>query len=161
MDLANGDYHLQSTEGRYVTGWDIWTVDKAMSPCINAGDPERDFGLEPASNGERINMDAYGGTSYASLSSNLSPTVRIKTSSKSSSLGVASISITAETQDPDGDVIKLEFYANGIKMAEDNNGADGWYAQWQVEKGIYLIVLVAEDNQSARILSEAMVVDAS
>jgi hypothetical protein len=161
VDFANGDYHLQSTEGRYVTDWDIWTVDMAMSPCINTGDPERDFGLEPASNGERINMGAYGGTSYASLSSNLSPTVRIKTSSKSSGVGGVFISISAEAQDPDGDVIKIEFYANGIKMAEDKNGADGWSAQWQTEKGTYLIVLVAEDNKGARVLSEAMVLDAS
>lgn len=51
-DLENGDYHLRS-----------W------SPCIDAGDPASDFTNEPAPNGGRVNMGAYGNTSEAALKS--------------------------------------------------------------------------------------------
>ena len=35
------------------------------SPCIDAGDPNSDFGLEPEPDGGRINMGAYGNTAEA------------------------------------------------------------------------------------------------
>jgi len=38
------------------------------SPCIDAGDPNADYSAEPAPNCNRINMGAYGGTAYASMS---------------------------------------------------------------------------------------------
>jgi pectin methylesterase-like acyl-CoA thioesterase len=43
-----GDFHLAS-----------W------SPCIDAGDPTSDFSREPAPNGERVNLGAYGNTPEA------------------------------------------------------------------------------------------------
>jgi hypothetical protein len=46
--VADGDYHLASD-----------------SPCIDAGDPADDPGAEPAPNGGRINLGAYGGTAQA------------------------------------------------------------------------------------------------
>jgi hypothetical protein len=50
------DFHLLST-----------------SPCINAGDPFADYSLEPAPNGGRINIGAYGGTEEATSSDILRP----------------------------------------------------------------------------------------
>lgn len=50
------DFHLQST-----------------SPCVNAGDPFADYSLEPAPNGGRINIGAYGGTDEATSSDILRP----------------------------------------------------------------------------------------
>ena len=50
------DFHLQNT-----------------SPSINAGDPFADYSSEPAPNGNRINMGAYGGTEEASSSDILRP----------------------------------------------------------------------------------------
>ncbi|MFC1613830.1 right-handed parallel beta-helix repeat-containing protein, partial [Gemmatimonadota bacterium] len=47
-DTANGDFHLA-----------------AGSPAIDAGDPESDYSNEPLSNGERINLGAYGNTGEA------------------------------------------------------------------------------------------------
>jgi hypothetical protein len=41
--------------------------DEVTSPCINAGDPYDNYPLEPAPNGNRINMGAYGNTAEASL----------------------------------------------------------------------------------------------
>ncbi|MHC4499022.1 MAG: hypothetical protein ACYS21_07925, partial [Planctomycetota bacterium] len=45
-----------------------WSFDDANSPCIDAGDPSSDYPLEPAPNGDRINMGGYGNTQYASKS---------------------------------------------------------------------------------------------
>ncbi len=72
-----GDYHLKSQAGRWnlnsrdrrrtalVTGW---VIDDVTSPCIDAGDPNSDWILEPWPNGERINMGAYGDTAVSSKS---------------------------------------------------------------------------------------------
>ncbi len=65
------DYHLQTEypNGRFnpVTGlFDL--TDLATSPCIDAGDPRSDYSFEPAPNGERVNMGAFGNTWQASMS---------------------------------------------------------------------------------------------
>ena len=48
VDPNQGDYHL-----------------KTYSPCIDAGDPNSDFSLEPEPNGGRINLGAFGNTLQA------------------------------------------------------------------------------------------------
>jgi hypothetical protein len=54
------DFHLIADE------WNI-------SPSINAGNPFADYSLEPAPNGNRIDMGAYGGTAEATCSDILRP----------------------------------------------------------------------------------------
>ncbi|MBU0518151.1 hypothetical protein KJ564_04355 [bacterium] len=65
VDIENDDFHLQSLEGSYHGG--LWIPDLNHSPCIDSGDPSFPFNLEPAPNGGRINMGAYGCTIEASL----------------------------------------------------------------------------------------------
>jgi hypothetical protein len=67
-DPEKADYHLKSERGRYWPEHDVWVLDKVTSPCIDAGDPTADYSGEPKPNGDRINMGAYGGTPYASMS---------------------------------------------------------------------------------------------
>jgi len=67
-DPQNGDYHLKSEWGRYVPRLDTWVTDDKTSPCIDAGDIKEDPRGERMPNGGRINMGAYGGTPFASLS---------------------------------------------------------------------------------------------
>jgi prepilin-type processing-associated H-X9-DG protein len=43
-------------------------LDKVTSPCIDGGDPYDDPADEPMPNGGLINMGAYGGTPYSSMS---------------------------------------------------------------------------------------------
>jgi len=45
-----------------------WVRADVTSSCIDTGDPMSPIGLEPFSNGARINIGAYGGTPEASKS---------------------------------------------------------------------------------------------
>jgi hypothetical protein len=63
-DPEGNDYHLRSMGGRWTgTGW---VLDAVHSPCIDAGDPASDYSQEPADNGGRVNMGAFGNTAEAS-----------------------------------------------------------------------------------------------
>jgi len=68
-DGVNADFHLRSQSGRWDPDEQTWVRDDNTSPCIDAGDPDDPVGDEPAPNGSRINMGAYGGTTQASKSS--------------------------------------------------------------------------------------------
>jgi len=67
-DPENGDYHLKSQAGRWGPLSQSWVHDDVTSPCIDAGYPTSSVGLEPAPNGGKINIGAYGGTTEASKS---------------------------------------------------------------------------------------------
>ena len=67
-DPNSGDYQLKSTRGRYWPEHEVWVLDTVSSVCIDAGDPNSGYDLEPQPNGSRINMGSDGGTAYASLS---------------------------------------------------------------------------------------------
>lgn len=65
------DFHLQSKYGRWEPNSQSWVTDSNVSPCIDTGDPNSDWGGEPWPNGKRINMGAYGGTNQASKNGNV------------------------------------------------------------------------------------------
>jgi len=67
-DPENRDYHLQSEAGRWDPSSQSWVQDSVTSPCIDAGDPNSDWGAELWPQGKRVNMGAYGGTAQASMS---------------------------------------------------------------------------------------------
>ena len=67
-DPGSGDYHLMSRYGRYSPIDGTWPTDSLSSPCIDTGNDEMDPGREQEPHGGRINMGAYGGTPFASLS---------------------------------------------------------------------------------------------
>lgn len=67
-DAYNGDYHLKSQAGRWEPNSENWVQDYVSSPCIDAGNPGCPEANEPAPNGNRRNMGAYGGTAEASKS---------------------------------------------------------------------------------------------
>ena len=66
-DEFSGDFHLQSTMGRYVPEIG-WTNDASDSPMIDVGDPGFAYDLENDPNGARINVGLYGNSTEASLS---------------------------------------------------------------------------------------------
>ncbi len=67
-NASGGDFHPKSTAGRYVDG-SGWVLDGSNSWAIDTGDPLSDFSLEPQTNGDRINIGAFGNTEYASKGS--------------------------------------------------------------------------------------------
>lgn len=60
------DVHEKSKNGRYTPVG--WVADPVHSPCIDAGEPNAPYALEPVPNGRRINMGCYGNTLEASMS---------------------------------------------------------------------------------------------
>ena len=67
-DPDNGNFYLKSKIGRWNPTTKTWVTDTVDSPCIDAGDPADVCTNEPAPNGNRINMGAYGNTEQASKS---------------------------------------------------------------------------------------------
>ncbi|MCK5171860.1 MAG: LamG domain-containing protein [Planctomycetes bacterium] len=67
-DADNGDYHLLSEDGRYVAAYGLWSFDDVTSVCVDGGNPLDNPMGERMPNGGRVNMGAYGGTAYGSMS---------------------------------------------------------------------------------------------
>jgi hypothetical protein len=71
-DSGGQDYHLRSTAGRWDPtagdGAGAWAIDAQDSPAIDAANPDAPFRNEPAPNGGRADMGAYGNTPEASKS---------------------------------------------------------------------------------------------
>ena len=65
--LAAMDAHLLSAAGYVVNGGATGEVTNVTSPAIDLGDPLADYSLEPAPNGERLNLGAFGNTPEASM----------------------------------------------------------------------------------------------
>lgn len=64
-EIAN-DFHEKSTAGHFSMG--TWITDAVTSPAIDMADPATGAGSEPAPNGARANLGAYGRTAEASKS---------------------------------------------------------------------------------------------
>jgi hypothetical protein len=67
-DYAGGDYHLLSQRGRHRPSTNEWILDEVTSPCVDAGQPWVEPSEERMPNGGRLNIGAFGGTYYASMS---------------------------------------------------------------------------------------------
>ena len=68
VDATGGDFHVQSTNGRYNPATGQFVNGGANSPAIDAGNPSSDFSNEPMPNGGRVNLGCYGNTAEASKS---------------------------------------------------------------------------------------------
>ena len=64
--LDQFDLHLLSKTG-YVNNAGVWQKGPVTSKAIDAGDPDAAFENEPAPNGNRVNLGAYGNTAEASM----------------------------------------------------------------------------------------------
>ncbi len=63
-------YYQSYDNGIYISHLveDQWVLDRATSPCVDAGNPVLNPADERMPNGGRVNMGAYGGTDSASMS---------------------------------------------------------------------------------------------
>ena len=66
VDEGANDLHEKSTAGHFSKG--TWVLDAVTSPAIDMADPATGAGSEPAPNGGRANLGAYGRTAEASKS---------------------------------------------------------------------------------------------
>lgn len=65
--VPGGDFHPQSPAGRFEVGAGYVTnTSEALSPLVDAGDPQESFATEPLLNGQRVNIGLYGNTEQAS-----------------------------------------------------------------------------------------------
>lgn len=65
-DLGQGDFHVQSSAGRWDPSSASWLVDALDSPAIDAADPAQPFDRETAPAGSAAELGAYGNTVEAS-----------------------------------------------------------------------------------------------
>ncbi|NCC49672.1 MAG: hypothetical protein EOM20_00515 [Spartobacteria bacterium] len=65
-DELNGDYHLKSLLGCYYKATESWITNTVHSPCIDLAQADMVYTNEPAPNGGRRNLGAYGNTGQAS-----------------------------------------------------------------------------------------------
>ena len=65
---AQGDFHLNSTRGRWSPVLNRWDTDTVHSVLIDLGDPLIGTAEEIPPNGSRPNLGAFGGTTQASKS---------------------------------------------------------------------------------------------
>lgn len=160
VDANSQDYRLKTSHGRYDATFDRWVVDKVTSPCISTGDPALNIGLEPQPNGYRVNMGAFGNTLYASAGPDPSSTVRIAgfghgyTPTKGNY-----VLASAEVESHGRGIIRVEFYADGVLVAQDDDPQGNRYeGEWSPEfsEGIieFELIAVAVDKYGVRSLSE-------
>lgn len=144
---SSSDLHLQSKYGRW--NGSGWVTDANQSPCIDAGDPSSSYANEPAPNGNRINMGAYGNTIYASKSpggtGNTPPTAYIDAISPSPATVGQSISFNGHGTDDDGTVTGFEWSSsiNGVFGTTEDCSYAGLSA------GTHTISYRVKDNNGA------------
>ena len=127
-DAENNDFHLKSTEGRWTESG--WITDVGDSPCIYLGDPTDDYSNEPAPNGGRINMGAYGNTEEASKSP-----------------GAATGTISGNVTDSNGTAIINATVTDGTLFATTNE--TGGYTIEDVFMGNYTFIASADGYNKA------------
>ena len=90
---------------------------------------------------------------------NKPPVITIFSPVKSTSfVAPATITIEATASDPDGSVVKVEFYNGTVKLGERT--AAPWSYTWKnVAEGTYSVTAAATDNSNARTVSAAVTVE--
>jgi len=118
-DVSNHKFYLNSTIGTWNgLAWEVMVVD---SPCIDAGDPTDDYSDEPAPNGNRINMGAYGNTVDASKS-------------PGAALGTISGIVNDTNNTPISEaIVAADLYSNVTNST-------GWYSLTDILEGNYLLI---------------------
>lgn len=79
-DLATMDAHLLSAAGYCINGGAVGPATSFTSTAIDMGNPDADCANEPAPNGGRLNLGAYGNTLEASKSVSGQPKATVEVS---------------------------------------------------------------------------------
>jgi hypothetical protein len=112
--------------------------------------------IQSVPGGQAATIAATTVINNCSLVANLPPLVNISSPTKSTSfISPATITIDAVASDPDGTVIKVEFYNGSVKIGERTTSPYS-YTWKDVVEGTYLITAAATDNKNAKTVSEAV-----
>ncbi len=154
VDYENGDFHLKSTGGRYQDG--SWIIDTESSPGIDTGISSDNYSSEPETNGNRINLGAYGGTEEASKSPAerlLFLTILNGGEILEGSFNIKWVSIGQDWQN--GDNIKIEYSADNGEtwnlIAESVSVADDgylWDTSSLTDSPFYKVRITGIDNSA-------------
>ena len=71
-----------------------------------------------------------------------------------------SVCVVADAWDVDGSVVKVEFFVNGKKKKEDNDGSNGWEIVTNFDVGTYILTAKATDNEGATATSPPVTITA-
>lgn len=143
-DIHADDFHLRSQQGRFSPVFGTYVHDAVSSPCIDGGSPYDWVGAEPRPNGHRVNMGAYGGTAYASLSRGRSPIIEIV--DVQADLGQVTVQFRA--WDSDGKVVAIRCAVNGVDVGLVKENDALWELSGEVDPAeFYLITATAIDDQ--------------
>ncbi|UCG57991.1 MAG: hypothetical protein JSU70_00515, partial [Phycisphaerales bacterium] len=67
------------------------------------------------------------------------------------------VDIEADATDVDGSIVSVEFFVHGDTISDDNDGTDGWHANWLVPAvGSYSLTAAATDDAGAKMASPAI-----
>src|SRR5262249_31496571 len=96
--------------------------DKApWPPAADGAGPSLQRLVSGAYGNEPTNWFTSGGSPGRTHAFNISPTVTLTSPTNNSTYQApANVSITADANDTDGAIIKVEFYADGTKIGEDS-----------------------------------------
>ena len=62
-------------------------------------------------------------------------------------------------EDPDGDIMSVEFFVNGVSIFIDVDGSDGWHTNWLVPSmGTYVFTARITDEEDAIVTSDPVTV---
>jgi uncharacterized repeat protein (TIGR02059 family) len=109
--------------------------------------------LQTSDGGQAESFAARTVTNNRTAPVNSPPSINISSPTKSTSfVAPATISIDASASDPDGTVVKVEFFNGTVKLGERTSAP--WSFTWKdVREGTYSITATATDNTSSKTVS--------
>ncbi len=112
--------------------------------------------LQTPAGGQAATLAAQTVTNMRGAPVNQPPTVSIASPAKSTAfVAPATVTIDATASDPDGTIVKVEFYNGTLKLGESI--AAPWSFTWkEVQEGTYVITAAATDNSNSRTVSSAV-----
>ncbi len=114
--------------------------------------------LQTAAGGQVASMSARSVVNNCTMPENQPPIVSLSSPTKSNSfIAPATITIDATASDPDGSIIKVEFYQGNVKIGEKTSLP--YTITWkEVPEGNYSLTAVATDNYNLKTTSSAVIV---
>jgi len=120
----NADLHLKSTEGSWNAITQVWENDNSSSICINGANPNDDYSNEPANNGGRLNLGAYGNTVQASKGNDAPPVANAGADQyirDDDNDGIVYVTLDGSLSTDNGTITNYSWFRNGIEISQSQS----------------------------------------